>query len=50
MTNKELTVLIRPLKRKEDGAMPTRETDLLSKYSLWKEHPHHMFELEADEL
>ena len=48
MTNKELTVLIRPLKRKEDGVMPTRKTDLLAKYNLWKERPLLTFELEAE--
>ena len=47
MTNKELTVLIRPLKRKEDGAMPTRKTDLLAKYIQWKERPLLTFQLET---
>ena len=33
---KQLKLLLAPLKRKEDGAMPTRKKDILEKLVLWE--------------
>lgn len=35
MTIKELTTICKPLKRKEDGKMPTKKNELIAKYHEW---------------
>ena len=39
MTNKQLSTILKPLKQKEDTAMPTKKSDLLKRYNLWKDCP-----------
>ena len=36
MSNKHLLILLKPLKRKEDGPMPTKKNTMLQKYNEWK--------------
>ena len=39
MSNKNLLVLLKPLKRKDDGPMPTKKQAMLQKYNEWKHRP-----------
>ena len=36
---KQLTSLLRPLKRKTDGTSPTKKEELRKKYNEWIDHP-----------
>ena len=48
MTNKQLLIIIRPLKRKEDGALPSVKKVMLQKYEEWKMRPPPTFEDEEE--
>ena len=39
LSNRQLTILLRPLKRKSDGAMPTKKSEMILKYQSWKNRP-----------
>jgi len=39
MTIRELTIICKPLKRKEDGKMPTKKVELIQKYNEWNGRP-----------
>ena len=39
MTAKELTIICKPLKRKDDGKMPTKKEQLILKYKEWNGRP-----------
>ena len=39
MTCKQLTAILKPLKTKDDPAMPTKKINLLVRYEQWKDHP-----------
>ena len=45
MTIKELTIICKPLKRKEDGKMPTKKVDLIQKYKEWTGRPAPTFDV-----
>ena len=40
ISNKNILVLLKPLKRKDDGPMPTVKKAMLQKYDEWKHRPH----------
>jgi len=44
MTNEELKTLIRPLKLKDDGAMPTKKKNIIACYHQWKHRPPPLFQ------
>ena len=51
-TVKEMTVLLKPKKRKEDGRMPTKRVDIIAVFDLWMGRPnmeHEAIEREAAE-
>ena len=39
MMIRELTIICKPLKRKQDGKMPTKKVELIQKYNEWKGRP-----------
>ena len=39
MTCKQLTAILKPLKTKDDPAMPTKKSKLLVRYKQWKDRP-----------
>ena len=39
MTNKQLVILLKPHKLKEDGPMPTDKSIMLENYHQWKNRP-----------
>lgn len=39
MTIRELTIICKPLKRKEDGKMPTKKVELIQKFREWDGRP-----------
>ena len=45
MTIKELTIICKPLKRKEDGKMPTKKVELIKKYKEWDGRPAPTFDV-----
>ena len=45
MTIKELTTICKPLKRKEDGKMPTKKNELIAKYHEWNGRPAPIFDI-----
>ena len=49
MSNKNILVLLKPLKRKNDGPMPTVEKAMLKKYDEWKHRPPLTFDDEIDD-
>ena len=50
MTIKELTDICRPLKRKDDGPMPKKKTELIAKYKEWYGRPVPTFNVANDEI
>ena len=44
MNNEELKTLIRPLKLKDDGAMPTKKKNIIACYHQWKHRPPPLFQ------
>ena len=44
MTAKELTIICKPLKRKDDGKMPTKKEQLILKYKEWNGRPAPLFD------
>ena len=50
MTIKELTDICRPLKRKEDGAMPKKKTELIDKYKEWHGRLEPTFHISDDDM
>ena len=50
MTIKELTDICRPLKQKEDGAMPKKKTELIDKYRKWHGRPVPTFDVLDDDI
>ena len=49
MTIVELKTLVRPYKKVQDGAMPTKKVDLLAKYKEWSVRPLPSFNCALDE-
>ena len=45
MTIKELTIVCKPLKKKEDGKMPTKKKELIQKYKEWDGRPPPSFDV-----
>ena len=45
MTIRELTIICKPLKRKEDGKMPTKKVELIQKYNEWNGRPVPSFDI-----
>ena len=45
MTAKELTIICKPLKRKDDGKMPTKKEELILKYMEWNGRPAPSFDI-----
>ena len=50
MTIKELTDVCKPLKRKEDGAMPKKKTELIAKYKEWYCRPAPIFDVSDEHV
>ena len=46
MTIKELTIICKPLKRKEDGKMPNKKDQLIQKYKEWSGRPTPSFKVD----
>ena len=46
MTIKELTIICKPLKRKEDGKMPIKKDQLILKYKEWSGRPTSSFNVD----
>ena len=45
MTAKELTIICKPLKRKDDRKMPTKKEELILKYMEWNGRPAPSFDI-----